>query len=104
MAPKIDKKWSLGRSRHRFFYFYVFGRGPFFYAFLDRQKVGPKSNKCAKMAAKGGPAGDLGAARRNERGRRGGTIGGGQRTYPILMTAENHTMYLAKCDQRFKAE
>jgi hypothetical protein len=59
------------------------GRRSFFDAFFDRQKVGPKSQKSAKLATKGGPPATFGPARRNERGRRGGTIGGGHNTSAI---------------------
>ena len=105
MVPKTKQKWSLGRSRDHSLIFMRFGRAPFFYAFLDRQKVDPKSTKCKKSAAKGGPDGDWGAARGKERGRGGGDYrGGGKELIEYLMTPENRKVNLAKCDRRFKAE
>ena len=49
----------------------------FFDAFFDCPKVDPKSYKSAKLAADGEPDRIFGAARRNERGHRGGDYGEG---------------------------
>ena len=52
-------------------------RVSFFDTFFARQKVCPKSKNSSQLAAKGGPHPDLGVARRNARGHRGGDYGKG---------------------------
>jgi hypothetical protein len=52
-------------------------RVSFFDTFFDRQEVDPKTKKYAKLAADGEPDRIFGAARRNERGHRGGDYGEG---------------------------
>ena len=53
------------------------GRVSFFHAFFDRQKVGPKSQKSATLAARRRLRAKNEAARRNARGHRGGDYGEG---------------------------
>ena len=67
--------WAL--LRQIFSIFGRLGRVLFFDAFLGRQKVGQKSQKSATLVAKEGPHPDLGVARRNARGHRGGDYGEG---------------------------
>ena len=53
------------------------GRVSFFHAFFDCQKVGPKSQKSATLAARRRPRAKNEAARRSARGHQGGGYGEG---------------------------